>query len=82
MTDAGLAHPSGCPDLHTLNLGGVKIDGSGLTHLRGATKLTWLSLGCTNVTDASQTASESVSSRGGSSVTDQSPGPMARPKAS
>ena len=52
VTDGDLDRLEGLPNLDTLSLGGAKIDGSGLVHLRESRKLTWLSLECTQVDDA------------------------------
>ena len=50
-TDAGLAHLASLRDLHTLYLGGSRIDGSGIPQLKSVTSLTNLWLDETAVTD-------------------------------
>lgn len=55
VNDGNLAELEGLPDLDTLNLGGARIDGSGLSRLQASRKLKWLSLECTQVDDAGLT---------------------------
>ena len=53
ITDAGLVHLKGLPNLEELDLVGCyKITDAGLVHLKGLTKLEYLNLSYTNITDA------------------------------
>lgn len=51
ITDAGLVHLEGLTALHTVDLHGLRIDGSGLRHLAGANRLQYLSLNRCQITD-------------------------------
>ena len=52
VTDAGLEHLKGLPQLQTLNLWQTKVTDAGLVYLKGLTKLHLLDLQCSEVTDA------------------------------
>ena len=52
ITDAGLVHLKGLPNLQNLSLFGTKVTDAGLVHLKGLMELQELNLGDAKVTDA------------------------------
>ncbi len=52
VTDAGVAHLKGLPQLQFLALAGTKVTDAGMADLAGLTQLQFLALGMTKVTDA------------------------------